>query len=153
MVSMTIRSMRQSRRQEEQRKAEALKEEKECTSCACDMLLVFGTSLKVQPVAPLPGAVHWLCPRVLLNREAVFIEGDQPLGEGDMPRIGGDNGFRRFERGEDNCRDVLYKYKGDCGDACMELAGLLGGWQGELQGMAGGPPAAAPPVLARWASQ
>jgi NAD-dependent SIR2 family protein deacetylase len=126
--------------QEELRKVEALKEEKECTSCACDMLLVFGTSLKVQPVASLPGAVHWLCPRVLLNREAVFIEGE-PLGENDMPRIGGDNGFR-FERG-DNYRDVLYK--GDCDAACMELAGLLG-WKDELQGMAGGAPAA-PPVL------
>jgi NAD-dependent SIR2 family protein deacetylase/ankyrin repeat protein len=38
---------------------------------SCDLLLVLGTSLKVYPVAGLVGQVLELCPRVLINNEAV----------------------------------------------------------------------------------
>ncbi len=38
---------------------------------ACDLLVVLGTSLKVYPVAGLVNQVGELCPRVLINNEAV----------------------------------------------------------------------------------
>ena len=56
----------------------------------CDLLLVMGTSLKVQPVALIPELVPHHCPRVLFNRELV----------GDFD--------------EDNWRDVFEP--GDCDD-------------------------------------
>ncbi len=37
----------------------------------CDLLLVIGTSLQVQPFASLIGKVNPTVPRVLINREAV----------------------------------------------------------------------------------
>jgi hypothetical protein len=119
---------------EEGRAADELKKSKLVPSCACDLLLVMGTSLKVPPlfcgprylillqicggsdlaaapprvtttvtmrtsqsckVAPvsgLPDSVHWLCPRVLLNRVPVHLHG-RPVGEAEL-RVGGDNGFR-----------------------------------------------------------
>eukprot|EP00388_Colpodella_angusta_P012567 GDKJ01031845.1.p1 GENE.GDKJ01031845.1~~GDKJ01031845.1.p1 ORF type:complete len:553 (-),score=117.76 GDKJ01031845.1:66-1724(-) len=40
----------------------------------CDLLIVMGTSLKVQPFASLVGRVHPLCPRLLLNLTAVNVQ-------------------------------------------------------------------------------
>jgi len=40
---------------------------------ACDLLLVFGTSLSVNPFASLATRVPILCPRMLINRDKVLI--------------------------------------------------------------------------------
>jgi len=40
---------------------------------ACDLLLIVGTSLKVNPFANLASRVPVLCPRLLINRDKVFI--------------------------------------------------------------------------------
>ena len=95
--------------------------------CACDLLLVFGTSLKVAPVSGIPDQVHWLCPRVLINREIVHAYGE-PAPEWPPRSEAEDNGFR-FGM-DDNYRDVLVQ--SDCDDAAWELATLLG-WRTELE--------------------
>ena len=87
-------------------------------------LLVMGTSLKVAPVRTLPDEVHWLCPRVLLNRQAVHLHGEPPPEW--PPRSGGDNSFRFDE--EDNYRDVLVL--GECDTSAQQLADLV--WPGQL---------------------
>eukprot|EP00854_Cymbomonas_tetramitiformis_P028565 gene28565-35425_t len=112
------------KREKEEHAQEA--KDKMTVSCACDLLLVFGTSLKVAPVSSLPDEVHWLCPRVLFNREAVHLHGEE---QGDVwpPRTGGDNGFRFNMR--DNYRDVFCQM--DCDEAVTEFAKLLG-WSDEL---------------------
>lgn len=97
-------------------------------SCACDLLLVLGTSLCVAPVSGLVDDVHWLVPRVLMNREAVHLySGDKDDWSQWPPKIGPDNGFR-FNC-DDNYRDVLCQM--DCDDACRNLCALIG-WENEL---------------------
>lgn len=93
--------------------------------CPCDLLLVLGTSLKVAPVSSIPDEVHWLTPRVLINRDVVHAHGE-PAPEW-PPRSGGDPGFR-FDL-DDNYRDVLCQQ--DCDDGAKELIALLG-WDREL---------------------
>eukprot|EP00117_Sycon_ciliatum_P008245 scpid85443/ scgid2590/ NAD-dependent protein deacetylase sirtuin-2; Regulatory protein SIR2 homolog 2; SIR2-like protein 2 len=79
----------------------------------CDLLIIMGTSLVVQPFAHLVGRVGHECPRLLINRE-----------EAGKSRLGG------LEFGEEcNYRDVFHQC--DCDDGCMELAELLG-WKNEL---------------------
>lgn len=92
--------------------------------CECDLLLVFGTSLSVQPVAGLVDEVHWLCPRVLINNEERHLYGER---DEDAMAFGPDNGFRFHD--EDNYRDVAYI--DSCDDGCRHFAQLLG-WQEEL---------------------
>ena len=64
-----------------------------------DLLLVLGTSLKVMPFAGILGKVNALCPRMLINREAVGL-----LVQDEPPMFFGNVGFRFTE--SDNYRDV-----------------------------------------------
>lgn len=76
----------------------------------CDLLLVLGTSLSVEPMASLVEYVRSSTPRVLINRERV--------------------GPFRF-CGMSSCyRDVCYI--GDCDEGVRELCSLLG-WEGEVE--------------------
>jgi len=93
--------------------------------CACDLLLVLGTSLQVAPVSGLVDEVHWLTPRLLINREVVHAHGEPPPEW--PPRAGGDPGFR-FAL-DDNYRDVLCQ--AECDEGARRLIELLG-WQREL---------------------
>lgn len=83
----------------------------------CDLLIIMGTSLTVQPFASLIDFVSDNCVRLLINREKVgktssgFLR-SMMFGEGlcfDLPG---------------NKRDVAYE--GDCDDGCMHLADQLG---------------------------
>ncbi|CAK8673885.1 unnamed protein product [Clavelina lepadiformis] len=88
----------------------------------CDLLIVMGTSLKVQPFASLVGSVRDTTPRLLINREKC----------GDLDpfmALMGFGGGMDFE--SDNAyRDVAWL--GDCDEGCKELCSLLG-WQEELE--------------------
>jgi len=81
---------------------------------ACDLLIVMGTSLQVQPFAGLAELPRQECPRVLINRE----------------RVG-----RDFDFG--GGRDVFLGT--DCDAAVMELCGLLC-WRDELLRLCATPP-------------
>ena len=81
----------------------------------CDLLVVAGTSLNVQPFASLCSRVSPSTPRLLINREVV----------GTPTRL--DGGFM-FGRPA-NSRDVMAR--GDCDVSVRKLAGLLG-WESEL---------------------
>jgi len=83
----------------------------------CDLLLVMGTSLQVQPFAGLVDKPLPRCPRVLLNRQAVG-EASSSFG----------NGFH-FTSGEGG-RDVFIQ--GDCDAGVLELCKHLG-WEAELK--------------------
>ncbi|XP_062503251.1 NAD-dependent protein deacetylase sirtuin-2-like [Corticium candelabrum] len=87
----------------------------------CDMLIVIGTSLTVQPFASLAGRVPKTTPRLLINRDKA--------GETDplMVMLGMGSGFNFSSEG--NYRDVFQE--GDCDDGCVALAELLG-WKDEL---------------------
>jgi NAD+-dependent protein deacetylase sirtuin 2 len=76
----------------------------------CDLLIVMGTSLQVQPFGSLSELVRRDCPRLLINNQLV---GD----------------FEFTIRAPDNYRDV--HFKGNCDDGCLRLAELLG-WKQEL---------------------
>ncbi|KAF6251609.1 DHS-like NAD/FAD-binding domain-containing protein [Scenedesmus sp. NREL 46B-D3] len=98
---------------------------------ACDLLLVMGTSLVVQPFASLIDAVPEHCPRVLLNRERVG-EGMGSLGLlGSLLGLGGGGGFT-FEHDQGAYRDVLYL--GDADEGVRELCSLLG-WEQALDAL------------------
>ncbi|XP_070576746.1 NAD-dependent protein deacetylase sirtuin-2-like isoform X2 [Ptychodera flava] len=88
----------------------------------CDMLMIMGTSLAVQPFASLVNRVKDDCPRLLINKEKCGQT--DPLMQ-----------FMGLGRGLDfdapnNNRDVAYE--GDCDDGCFKLAELLG-WKDELK--------------------
>jgi hypothetical protein len=91
-----------------------------------DLLLVFGTSLKVQPFASLVRDVVDECPRVLINRERV----------GEAVPFGSDDDFQ-FQRsggfvfdGPTAYRDVFVE--GDVQQSVLKLAELCG-WKDDLQ--------------------
>ena len=96
----------------------------------CDLLIVIGTSLQVQPFASIVDRVPPTCPRVLINLEAV--------GEADELDFGGNSLFGRFRetgfdwdgKGWAGKRDVLYLGKAD--DGVRELAEHLG-WLEDLE--------------------
>jgi NAD-dependent SIR2 family protein deacetylase len=77
----------------------------------CDLLIVMGTSLKVQPFASLTGLVSKDCPRLLINRD--------PVG----------NNFL-YERADLNYRDVFLQ--GDCDEGCLKMCKLLK-WDNDLK--------------------
>lgn len=79
----------------------------------CDLLLVIGTSLQVQPFAGLIRDVWPTVPRLLINRERVGEDKD-----------GG------FQFDEPDTRDVFFK--GDCDDGIRELVQLLG-WEADFE--------------------
>jgi len=98
-------------------------------ACACDLLLVMGTSLKVNPVAGLADEVHWLCPRVLFNNELVHVFGAEKDEEDWTAAFrGADNGFRFGE--QDNYRDVAVLQPCDVGVG--SFVKLLG-WDTEFE--------------------
>lgn len=86
-----------------------------------DLAIVMGTSLKVMPFAGLIGRVSPLCPRLLINREAVGVFGQHHAVD--------QAGFR-FEQKDLNYRDVFVR--ADCDDGILELVKLLG-WTKELR--------------------
>jgi len=88
----------------------------------CDLLLVLGTSLQVQPFAGLIRQVRTGVPRLLINRERV---GEDKASF--MPF--GSPGFRFDEPGS---QDVWFA--GDCDEGVWQLARLLG-WEAELQAL------------------
>ena len=80
----------------------------------CDLLIVMGTSLVVQPFASLISRVAPKVPRLLINRQKV----------GCFTKAKG-YGFRF-----NHTRDVLHL--GDCDEGCLELSRLLG-WENDLR--------------------
>jgi len=92
----------------------------------CDLLLVIGTSLQVQPFASLIGKVGPEVPRVLINREAVATMDNKFA-------MFGFSGSNYFSFGQsNNYRDIACL--GDCQDKTMELADLCG-WKADLEKM------------------
>jgi len=96
----------------------------------CDLLIVMGTSLVVQPFAGLIADVADDVPRLLINREVV---GDKPVPQPDASeeeryRLRVSHRFNFHD--PNNRRDALYQ--GSCDEACEQLANLLG-WGKELK--------------------
>ncbi|KAJ1806338.1 NAD-dependent protein deacetylase sirtuin-2, partial [Coemansia sp. RSA 2599] len=87
----------------------------------CDLLIVMGTSLLVQPFASLVNDVSSSVPRLLINRVRV--------GEAKVRGPGFD--FDGRHAGQLH-RDALIL--GDCDQACALLAERLG-WEEELRGL------------------
>lgn len=84
----------------------------------CDLLIIMGTSLEVQPFAALPDRVNENCVRLLINRELVGNKGIWGMLSG--LGIGGS-----LEFGQPNSRrDVAWL--GDCDDGAMAIARELG---------------------------
>ncbi|KAL4708272.1 hypothetical protein ACJJTC_016321 [Scirpophaga incertulas] len=90
----------------------------------CDMLIIMGSSLEVQPFASLIDMVPESCPRLLINREKAGVR--SPL----LRLWGLMGGGLQFD--EDATRDVALL--GDCDDGCQELADRLG-WGDELRAL------------------
>uniref|UniRef100_A0A915IX79 Deacetylase sirtuin-type domain-containing protein n=1 Tax=Romanomermis culicivorax TaxID=13658 RepID=A0A915IX79_ROMCU len=83
----------------------------------CDLLLILGTSLVVQPFCSLTGRVNKNVPRFLINKEKVGTRHTF------FTMFSGDG--LEFDR-PDNYRDVFWR--GSCDDGCRLLAKLLG-WE------------------------
>ncbi|XP_049877944.1 NAD-dependent protein deacetylase sirtuin-2 [Pectinophora gossypiella] len=90
----------------------------------CDMLIIMGSSLEVQPFASLIDMVPEWCPRLLINREKAGVR--PPL----LRLWGLMGGGLQFD--EEASRDVARL--GDCDDGCQELADKLG-WGDELRAL------------------
>ncbi|KAI7800680.1 NAD-dependent protein deacetylase sirtuin-2 isoform X1 [Triplophysa rosa] len=90
----------------------------------CDLLVIMGTSLQVQPFASLVSKVSNSCPRLLINMEKT---GQSEFGMG----LFGFGGGMDFDS-DKAYRDVAHI--SSCDDGCMALAGLLG-WKKELEEM------------------
>jgi len=86
----------------------------------CDLLIILGTSLVVQPFASLINKVKPTCPRLLINMEKV--------GEATNLESIISGGGLRFE-GRGSCRDVALL--GPCDDGIRELSKRLD-WEKEL---------------------
>ena len=99
----------------------------------CDLLIVMGTSLTVQPFASLVDQVNEDCVRLLINREEVGTSSPKnALMNMLMGRPFGSSGFK-FNHAS-NTRDV--KWLGDIQVGIQELAMLLD-WDEELNQLAG----------------
>ncbi|XP_028857518.1 NAD-dependent protein deacetylase sirtuin-2 isoform X1 [Denticeps clupeoides] len=88
----------------------------------CDLLIIMGTSLQVQPFASLVSRVPKSTPRLLINMEKT--------GESDFVA-----GLLGFGGGMDFDSDKAYRdvaQLGTCDEGCLALADLLG-WKEELQ--------------------
>lgn len=90
----------------------------------CDLLIIMGTSLQVQPFASLVNRVSNSCPRLLINMEKT---GQSDFGMG----LFGFGGGMDFDS-DKAYRDVAHL--STCDDGCMALADLLG-WKAELEEM------------------
>lgn len=87
----------------------------------CDLLIIMGTSLVVQPFASMIDEVGKDCPRLLINREKAGTV--SPL----LAYLG--IGGLQFDV-QSNSRDVFWA--GSCDEGCMVLATMLG-WDAELK--------------------
>ncbi|XP_041035243.1 NAD-dependent protein deacetylase sirtuin-2 isoform X3 [Carcharodon carcharias] len=88
----------------------------------CDLLIIMGTSLQVQPFASLASRVSDTTPRLLINKE-ITRQSDPVmalLGLGTSLDFDSERAYR----------DVAYV--GSCDDGCLALADLLG-WKEELE--------------------
>lgn len=88
----------------------------------CDLLIIMGTSLQVQPFASLVSRVPNSCPRLLINMEKT---GQSEFGMG----------LLGFGGGMDFDSDKAYRdvaHLSTCDDGCLAFADLLG-WKGELE--------------------
>ncbi|KAK1922304.1 DHS-like NAD/FAD-binding domain-containing protein [Papiliotrema laurentii] len=92
----------------------------------CDLLIVIGTSLQVQPFSLLPHRVPDRVPRVLINREAVG-----PFEALDSDAKGMNAYFARIT-GRDGGRPGDLFWKGDADDGVRELCEALG-WGEKLE--------------------
>jgi len=106
----------------------------------CDLLIVMGTSLEVQPFAGLIAHVPPHVPRFLINMEVVSAKPPPPSPDASEEeryayRTSSDFAFNDPE----NRRDALFQ--GTCDDGVQALADVLG-WGRELQAMYDAPPAA-----------
>ncbi|XP_046437101.1 NAD-dependent protein deacetylase sirtuin-2-like isoform X2 [Daphnia pulex] len=90
----------------------------------CDLLIILGTSLVVQPFASLVDRVPPRCPRLLINFEEAGNE--DPV----MVVLGFSCGLQFH--GADNFRDVAWL--GDCDEGCFLFAEKLG-WKDELNSL------------------
>lgn len=90
---------------------------------SCDLLIIMGTSLTVQPFASLTSKVLEETPRLYINLEKTGCGPTNPFA---MLMFGG--GFKFDD--EDNYRDVFLE--GTCDDGCYKLADMLG-WGDELR--------------------
>lgn len=90
----------------------------------CDLLIIMGTSLVVQPFAGLANKVDFNVPRLLINKDNV---GDPNMLGAVVTSLLGLN--PNFGSMSNSHRDVFYK--GDCDQGCLELATVLG-WEQEL---------------------
>uniref|UniRef100_T1PBG3 NAD-dependent protein deacetylase n=1 Tax=Musca domestica TaxID=7370 RepID=T1PBG3_MUSDO len=88
----------------------------------CDLLIIMGTSLEVQPFASLIDRAGPKCVRLLINRTKV---GNDFGGIGAWFMMGPGLMFDNPK----NTRDIAYI--GDCDDGCLALAEALG-WKDEL---------------------
>eukprot|EP00873_Tetraselmis_striata_P007124 jgi/Tetstr1/427388/TSEL_017552.t1 len=93
-----------------------------------DLLIVMGTSLKVNPFAALIDMVGDDTPRLLINRE----KAGERRGEPDLLAMMQGRGAGGFVFGEGNYRDALFL--GDCDNGVAELASLLG-WEDDLKAL------------------
>ncbi|XP_064622393.1 NAD-dependent protein deacetylase sirtuin-2-like isoform X2 [Lineus longissimus] len=88
----------------------------------CDLLIIMGTSLAVQPFASMVGQVPETTPRLYINL--------QKTGQGDpLLALLGMGGGLQFDQ-ENNYRDVFWQ--GTCDDGSYALADALG-WGDELR--------------------
>jgi len=87
---------------------------------ACDLLLIMGTSLQVNPFAGLVARVGPLVPRVLINRDKVVIANCR-------------HRTRQLDFNSPKAYRDLW-LGGDCDEMSRHLASLLG-WQNELQAL------------------
>ena len=88
----------------------------------CDLLIIMGTSLVVQPFASLAGKPSSSTPRLLINRDDV---GDPNMFGSVLTSLLGLN------PGFDSTQNMNVFYRGDCDEGCMELCKILG-WDEEL---------------------
>ncbi|KAK4019189.1 NAD-dependent protein deacetylase sirtuin-2 [Daphnia magna] len=90
----------------------------------CDLLIILGTSLVVQPFSSLVDRVPPRCPRLLINHEEAGNE--DPV----MVVLGFSCGLQFH--GADNFRDVAWL--GDCDEGCYLFAEKLG-WKEDLKSL------------------
>lgn len=100
---------------------------------ACDLLLILGSSLTVEPVASLVTSLGLDVPRLVISRTRVEVKASG-AGAGDALLMGaGGSGLaddRSLHFGEGNHRNV--EWLGDCDDGVRALARLLG-WEDDLE--------------------
>ncbi|XP_046971240.1 NAD-dependent protein deacetylase sirtuin-2-like [Vanessa cardui] len=90
----------------------------------CDMLIILGSSLEVQPFASLIDMVPDWCPRLLINREKAGVKSPLLRLWGLMSE--------GLNLDGSSIRDIARL--GDCDDGCLELADKLG-WGDELRAL------------------